>query len=300
MNWFFDSIIFLFLISAGTWMIHVVTSWKILKNKQAYAILAVLVLASWCVIFYGSFVETQNIVVQEHAVIIEPDATQSLRAVVIGDMHVGPYRKSGWIEKVVKVANEQNPDIVFLLGDYVYDDADQSRYLAPLADLVAPLGVYAVTGNHDHRTGEVAVVRRALQELDIAVIDNKQVDLFDDQSLMLVGISDVWYDADLQKAFEGIATEDTVIFLSHNPEVSLYTATHKADLVLSGHTHGGQVRLPFLGSVSEIPSLLGRAYDQGLFEYNSWQLFITSGVGETGPRARLFNPPQIDVLTISY
>jgi uncharacterized protein len=299
-NWFFDAIIFLFLISAGAWLIHVATSWKQIKNKQAHALLAVLVLTSWCIIFYGSFVESQRLVVEEQQIEITKAADHLLRAVVIGDLHAGPYRKEGWIQKVVETANAKNPEIIFLLGDYVYDDADQVSYLTPLKNLSAPLGSYAVTGNHDHRSGEPERIRQALEGLGIEVIDNAQIDLFQDTSLYLVGVSDVWYDADLQVAFKGLDVEDTVIFLSHNPEVSLYSTTYKADLVISGHTHGGQIRLPFLGSVSEIPSLLGREYDKGLFEYKNWQLFITSGVGETGPRARLFNPPQIDVLEISY
>jgi predicted MPP superfamily phosphohydrolase len=300
MNWFFDAIIFLFLISTGAWLIQSVTSWKRHKNKQAHAILAVLVLASWGVVFSGSFIAPQRIVVETTQIQISEAPTKSVRAVVLGDLHVGPYRKTAWVQKVVNAVNAQNPDVIFLLGDFVYDNAEQCRYLTPLHELSAPQGVYAVTGNHDHRSGEPELVRAALETLGVQMLDNAQIDLFEDASLYLVGVSDLWYDADLQTAFEGITSEDTVIFLSHNPEVSLYIATYKADLVLSGHTHAGQIRLPFIGSVSEIPSLLGRAYDKGLFAYNTWQMYITPGVGETGPRARLSNPPQIEVLEISY
>ena len=281
-------------------MIHEASCWNQRKNKQARALIAVLVLACWCIVFYGSFIESQSLVVEESEVIISEQITDSIKAVLIGDIHAGPYRKSQWVQKVVDAANLQEPDIIFLLGDYVYDDADQTKYLSALSGLNAPLGVFAVTGNHDHRTGNPEQIRASLESYGITLLDNAHYDLFADESLWLVGISDVWYDADLQTAFEGITTDDTAIFLSHNPEVSLYAATHKADLVLSGHTHGGQVRLPFLGSVSEIPSLLGRKYDKGLFSYNTWQLYITPGVGETGPRARLFNPPQIDVVTVFY
>ena len=91
-----------------------------------------------------------------------------------------------------------------------------------------------------------------------------------------------------------------IILIAHNPDAILYSNADRADLVIAGHTHGGQIRLPWIGSIARIPTILGNDYDKGLFEYGDQQLFITSGVSETGPRARLFNPPVISVLTISF
>ena len=89
--------------------------------------------------------------------------------------------------------------------------------------------------------------------------------------------------------------------MSHNPDAVLSEITvEKADLVLSGHTHGGQIRLPWLGSISGMPNILGREYDLGLFDYQGTNLLISAGLGETGPRARLFNPPEIILLNLWF
>ena len=75
---------------------------------------------------------------------------------------------------------------------------------------------------------------------------------------------------------------------------------HNIDLVLAGHTHGGQIRLPFIGAVPTLPTAIDDSYDKGLFQFDSFKLFITSGLGEVGPRARLFNPPEIVKLKLKF
>jgi predicted MPP superfamily phosphohydrolase len=96
-------------------------------------------------------------------------------------------------------------------------------------------------------------------------------------------------------------TEHPTILLAHNPDVILDEESTAANLVIAAHTHGGQIRLPFLGSLAPIPTKLGRAFDRGWFSLQEGRaLFITTGVGESGVRARLFVPPQIDVLTVHW
>ena len=116
----------------------------------------------------------------------------------------------------------------------------------------------------------------------------------------MAGIDDIWFGGSSKAALDGLTDEDMVILLAHNPDAVLFSETKVADLILSGHTHGGQIRLPLVGSLAHIPTVLGNTYDKGLFSLKDQWLFITSGVGEIGPRARLFNPPEIVLLNIVF
>ena len=116
--------------------------------------------------------------------------------------------------------------------------------------------------------------------------------------LVIAGMDDLWNRGSALLALKGTSQEDNVILLSHNPDVVMSLDPERADWVFSGHTHGGQIRLPFIGSVSELPTVLNRPYDRWLKEYGEQNLFITQGIGESGPRARLFCPPEIVVVDI--
>jgi predicted MPP superfamily phosphohydrolase len=200
----------------------------------------------------------------------------------------------------VKKTNAERPDIIFLLGDYILGAEGDVHDLDSFKNLSAPLGIHAILGNHDYDNEREVEVQRELESLGIRVLknENEKIDLSDGQSFYLAGASDMWHDADLKETFRGLSTTDTVIFLSHNPDAVLESEIQLADLMLSGHTHGGQIRLPFFGAVSRIPTELGQRYDEGWFEKNGVDFFVTSGVGEMGPRARLFNPPEVVILEL--
>ncbi|HBK34222.1 TPA: hypothetical protein DEP34_01185 [Candidatus Uhrbacteria bacterium] len=296
---YFDAITFFYLVSAGFLFVHKIiahrASLRVWKTQFFLLFLSV----SWIVIFYGSVIEPKILTVHTQDISLSPSSTQELRVALIGDIHVGPYRDEAWVRKVVKKTLAEHPDIILLVGDFIYDDPTQSVLLGPLGNLSAPFGVYAVLGNHDYEGWQPEIIAQTLEALHIEVLENESVPI-GMTGITLVGISDLWFAADLSKALEGIEEEDKVILLSHNPDVVLDEESRLADLVLSGHTHGGQIRLPWIGSIPPIPDELGRAYDRGFYLYKGLPLFVTAGVGETGPRARLWNPPEISLLTISY
>ena len=262
------------------------------------------VLIAWLVVGWGSFVEPRLLVVRETPVTLGERTVDEapLRAAVVSDLHMGPYKKSDWARRVVNKVNEQKPDILFLLGDFVSTSSEDVRYLDPLSELSAPLGVWAVTGNHEYESRAAAQTIAKLEALGIAVLENESAALIAySREFVVAGVSDIWFAEDVSKALGRLSEDQTVILLAHNPDVVLDSAAGTADLVLAGHTHGGQIRLPWLGSVPPIPDKLGRKYDRGLFDLPMLKkLFITSGLGETGPRARLFNPPEIALLNISF
>lgn len=296
---YFDAVTVFYLVSVGFFLVHKAIAHRhFLRSWKLFLIYSVLAL-SWVVVFYGSFIEPKMLIVREQTVSLATDAQTSMRVALIGDIHVGPYRNEAWVRKVVEKTMTLHPDLILLAGDFIFDDPSQVSHLGPLGDLSAPFGVYAVLGNHDYEGWRPEVITQTLEALGIEVLENESV-ILGSSNLTLAGISDLWFAADLTQAIEGLRQEDKVILLSHNPDIVLREESRLADVVFSGHTHGGQIRLPFFGSIPPIPDELGRAYDRGFYLYEGLPLFVTSGVGETGPRARLFNPPEISLLTLFY
>lgn len=311
MNAIYDSIIYGFLFLDGVFFVLAIFWIRRQGFEWKRFLLATSLTISWLIIFYGSFIEPQMLVVREQTIILDDKSTETLRAVLVSDFHLGPYKKTAFVEKVVTKILELTPDVVFIAGDFVYDNTEQIQYLDPLKNLKAPLGVFAVLGNHDYGQGgpgmilekgdnRVKAVREKLETLGVRVLVNNFYDIKKgEKNLILFGVDDVWSGrAEILKVSDAF---DAKIVLSHNPDIIHKAVRHGVNLVLAGHTHGGQIRLPGIGSVPDIPDELGRAYDRGLFQFEKGtQLFITSGLGETGPRARLLTPPEIVLLNIKF
>lgn len=297
----FEFVIIFFLFFVAVLFLHLFLYKKSYKKQRLLFACLWALGFSWIVIFYGSYVEPRLLIVNEQEVYLSDEVTNVIHAVVLSDIHVGPYKNERWVDHIVKNVNKQKPDIVFIVGDFISNSSSESDMLYPLADIIAPFGVYVVTGNHDHIDGNVGVVENKLNEAGLKILNNSSeiIDI-NNKEIVIAGVSDVWYGSLPSLAMKGVSEDQDVILLAHNPDVVLYSDSRIADLVIAGHTHGGQIRLPFLGSVPQIPTYLGNKYDRGLFEYNNQKLFITSGVSETGPRARLFVPPEIVNLHIHY
>ena len=288
------------MISAGVFLLEVLSKWKKLKHKKIFGLSAILFFVAWVLVFYGSFIEPKILVVEEYDVSVSESAEKEIRAAVLSDIHVGPYKKSKWVKKVVERVNETEPDVVLILGDFIFSSSNQTEMLGPLKNISAKYGTFAVTGNHDYIGFESDKIIKVLERLNVIVLENENVRLLEDEKLVLAGVSDIWFKGDPFEAVSGLLNDDVVLMLSHNPDVVLTKAVDRVDLVLGAHTHGGQVRLPAIGSLAPLPTRLGKKFDKGLFSYKGLPLFITSGVGETGSRARLFNPPEISILNIKY
>lgn len=272
-------------------------------------------LFSFLVIVYGSFIEPQYIVVTRKDVRFP--VHDPLTVVVLSDLHVGPYKGERFTKRVVSRVNALLPDLVLIAGDFVLGDTigpDELAALSPLGELRSTLGTVAVLGNHDHdefrtlmgssrtRTDNSEYLMAALQSLNIRVLTNEHtiLDLGTEQ-IAIAGVDDLRVsEADLEAALRGIPPDLPTILVSHNPDVVLDTLSAQAELIVAGHTHGGQVRLPFIGPVIALPTRLGKRYDQGTFAIDEDStLAITRGVGESGARARLLAWPEVMVLKLS-
>lgn len=266
-------------------------------------------LSAFLVVVYGSFIEPQIITVTRATVTLE--TPEPLRIAVISDLHVGPYKGARFIRRLVSRINQLQPDLVLMVGDLVLSEevtAHDLSALEPLRNLHPVIGTYAIMGNHDHgiyRTQGVRppdhsdVVAERISSFGIRVLRNTSADIVSGENVFVIaGIEDALSgDADIVQTFSGIPRDRPTILLSHNPDVIMDPASLQADLIVSGHTHGGQIRLPWIGPLATLPTHIGQTFDQGLFQIGSnTTLAITRGVGESGPRARLFCPPEILLL----
>lgn len=297
--WVFELIIFAFLLIVGACIAEMIALAR--KHRWTWHHIAALLLAigAWLVIFYGSFIEPRVLTVNEQYIdIARGNADRQVRVLVIADPHLGPYKKDVWAEKVVARANELEAELILMPGDFVFGKTEEVEMLSAFINFNKP--VYAVIGNHDHQFADEDAIADQLEEWGITMLrDRSEPFVFESGAVAnIVGIDDLWMEPNPVEALADIQEDQPTILLSHNPDYILDPTADRVDLVISGHTHCGQIRLPWIGPVPPLPTTLGRGWDCGLFDYDGGQLWITSGVGETGPRARLFNPPTIDVLTI--
>ncbi len=299
--WVFDVIIAFTLIGGGAVLIELFAKRKARSYWLTWVLGAVVALA-WVAVFYGSFLEPHTLTVAEHDIDLTDGETQgSARVIFLSDIHVGPYKHQAWVRRVAEAINDIEADMVLIAGDFVSNNTTEVEQLTPLQGVEHD--VWAILGNHDfegHKDPDA--IAEKLQSFDVNLIRNTSVLIEGDgYEFNLVGVDDLWFSADVNGALDIADPELMTIMLVHNPDFILEERAHEADLVLSGHTHGGQIRLPGWGPVPPLPTKLGRVYDRGLFGFGNHNLlFITQGVGETGPRARLFAPPTIDILNISY
>jgi predicted MPP superfamily phosphohydrolase len=190
------------------------------------------------------------------------------------------------------------PDLVLLGGDYVHRDP---KYIIPcfqvLGKLKAVYGVYGVMGNHDHLESAI-ITQQAAADAGIQLLDHKALWLtIGENRIKIGGVGDLTTDLQNMSAFQDAGENDFTILLSHNPDYIRSLPAGKVDLMLSGHTHGGQVTLfgfwaPF------IPSAYGNKYRTGIVKENGTTLLITNGVGTITPPVRFFARPQIEEIIL--
>ncbi len=163
----------------------------------------------------------------------------------------------------------------------------------------APDGLFAVMGNHDNWQGASEVTATLKKHGLTPLINTHHTIQRANAKLHLAGVDNVAYSdrGNLDAALSGIGEDETVILLSHAPEIILHPASRRAALLLAGHTHGGQIVLPLIGAFY-LPSKLGRQYASGLFHFNHTHLYITRGLGEIFPPLRVLCPPEIALITL--
>jgi hypothetical protein len=277
-------------------------------------ILLVVAIASVALLLaYAYLVEPSRLVVIETKVEVSnwDRSLSGLKVIALADVHGGSNgADEAKLRSVVETVNQHDPDIVVLLGDYISELGEQNEPRGKRTKIRMPVdtifsilgemrpkhGIYAVIGNHDwwHNESEVA---SAMTRAGIIVLENKasQIDI-NGSKLSIVGIEDYWkrYKVEIDEALSSVSPRRNILAIAHNPD-SFDQTPVEVSLLLAGHTHGGQVYIPFWGAPLPVAK---REYTRGLVRKGDSTLFVTSGIGTSGPPIRFGVPPEIVVLTI--
>jgi predicted MPP superfamily phosphohydrolase len=227
-----------------------------------------------------------------------PESFSGLRLVQISDIHHGLFLPETWLAEAVQQTNRLRADVVVLTGDFVsYSRANIEPAAEILSRLRARYGVLAVLGNHDFRVGAEAVTS-ALRRKRIEVLRNQHTTIqFGGSSLYVAGVDDYGYGADVRRAVRGIPRGAATILLAHNPRIISLASRNGVSLVLSGHTHGGQVNIPILGTVyGRSPERL--RYKMGWDRLGATQIYVSRGIGTIVLPWRLRCPAEITHLEL--
>jgi predicted MPP superfamily phosphohydrolase len=213
-----------------------------------------------------------------------------LRLLLITDLHAGPFVSRQALRESLERLGASAPDVVLLGGDLTTSRIEEFlEHRESFDRLRAPLGVFAVLGNHDHYTGHPARIRELLETAGIRVLHNCSVALRRGGAVLgLAGVDDLLVgEPDLEAALR--EAPSPVVLLSHNPDLLFDAARQGVDLVLSGHTHGGQVRCPGL------PVLVRQSryrLDEGRYRVGRTELVVSRGLGAVGLPWRVACPPE--------
>lgn len=229
-----------------------------------------------------------------------PAGTPSIRVLLVSDIHVaGPDMPPARLTRLVREMNAARPDIVVLAGDFVSDKTVATRRYgareaaAPLADLAAPLGVYGVMGNHDYWREDPGF-EAALRAANVDVLTNRSAVA---GALVLVGIDDPHTrHADIAEAFRDVPPDRAVLAFSHSPDV-IPSLPESARLVLTGHTHCGQIVWPIVGAVTYATNT-GARYACGHIREGGRDIFVSAGLGTSILPLRLGAVPDMWLITL--
>lgn len=230
-----------------------------------------------------------------------PAGLDGLKVGLLADLHFKPDQDAPLLAEAVAALNHEKPDLIALPGDFIDHDP---RVADPMMEILSKLsarhGVFASMGNHDGWAEAANRLRRGFERAGIPFLVNRHSRLtIGGESLAVAATDHVWKGKpDPAKTLAGIPSRTPVIALVHEPDFFDEMTRHRnIQLQLSGHTHGGQCRVPVLG-YAPAKVAYGRKYIQGTFERGDSRLFVTRGLGTTGLRVRFACPPEVAVLTL--
>lgn len=289
--------LFLFQLSRGR------QRWK----KKLRIALAIILLLIGALGVWAFIIEPNRLIVHQEVIRIDngPKELSGLRIAIIADIHTGgPFINDRKLRQIVELTNQQAPDLIVLLGDYMSPNSWHSHRVEPevtaaaLRDLRAPLGVYAVLGNHDWWYNGQRVWR-AFESQGIRVLENDVAEVqWRGGSFWLAGLSDMWTRPQrIKETLTKVPADKPIIVLTHNPDI-FPKIPSSVPLILAAHTHGGQVNFPVIGRIV-LPSGYGQKYAAGHVQEDGHDLFVTTGIGTSIFPVRFRVPPEIVILTLN-
>lgn len=271
-----------------------------MKIPARRAVLAAAVLGG---LLYAREIEPRRIEIVRRELVLPrlAPAFDGYRVVQIGDLHLDDWTRPSHLERVARMVNAERPDLVVVTGDFASYSAerlDTGRLVRALGRLSAPDGALAILGNHDYLT-DVALIRRSIRQAGLGELINETVTLRRGEAALHVsGLDDVMEGRSRLDVVLGNLPEDgAAILLAHEPDFAdVSSATGRFDLQLSGHSHGGQVRIPLLGRAALPP--FSQRYTRGLHTVGGMLLYVNRGLGTVHARLRFGCRPEITALTL--
>lgn len=251
---------------------------------------------------YGSLLERHRVVVERHAINLDlgDRAPARLRALAMGDFHFDPLCEADYLAKCVTVANNLKPDVILLTGDFVTGKSERIGELAGLLAKLSPrAGVFACLGNHD-QWSNASRVTAGLKAGGVEVLVNRHTRVrCAGGEIVVAGLQSAWGGRpDWPGASRGLRRGERAMVLMHEPDFArMLKEDRRIALQLSGHTHGGQVRIPLVGAL-RLP-LWGRIYQAGFYDVDGLKLHVNRGIGTITWHVRLFCPPEIACFDIT-
>lgn len=260
-------------------------------NKPLFKIVVIFLFLINFLLIYARLVEP-NIIVEKQTSI---ETGFKAKIVLISDPHIGAYNSTRFLERVIeKVNNIDDADFVVIAGDITYYPiGDLTTLLSPFKNLKRP--AYAVLGNHDSQAPGPDIekeLKEALEKNNVIFLKNEDLYL-EDLNIHVVGLGDLLAEEVDTEKLDEFKDVENLLVIAHSPDTVYSYEDIKPDLTLSGHTHGGQIRIPFIYKYF-IPTKYG--FDEGFYETEKGKVYVSSGLGMTGLPFRLGIPPVIDII----
>lgn len=236
-----------------------------------------------------------------------PVGFDQFKMVQFSDTHLGFHYKLNQLTKIVNRINKLDPDVVFFTGDLM-DEPNKyqnSEEIIPiLSNIRSKFGKFSIYGNHDHGGYGTDLYRDIMSNSGFTLLqnDHQQIQLLDGSSIHIVGLDDAMLGKpDIETAVSGIPKESYKILLAHEPDLATSAVQYGIQLQLSGHSHGGQVKIPFFGPLITPP--FSELYYEGFYELehlnNDLTLYVNRGIGTTRLPFRFLSKPELTLLTLS-
>jgi hypothetical protein len=262
-------------------------------------LIAILVVLIGFVALYAyNYYQIHSIVVTRYTIPVKslPSNFKDFTILHMTDLHSKYFGADQ--QQLLELINCQQFDLVALTGDFVDKNRLQTKPAIKLVEGLKDKPIYYVSGNHDWRSN--FKIKSPLQSLGVHVLDNRGVKIKKNgQHIWLLGVDDPYTGRDdLHKALKIVDDDAIKILLAHAPNIYQPASKEKIDLLLVGHTHGGQIRLPFIGAIVAPGQGLFPKYDYGLYRFGSTQMVINGGLGESSLRIRFNTKPEIALITL--
>ncbi len=273
--------------------------------KNFLIIISIIWIIILLVFFWGAKIEPRLLTVNKKAIFIPDENKQlnGLKIAVLSDLHLGSLNiDKKKLEKIIKKTNLEKPDLIFITGDIdarttAYAYKDKKHIVEQLKKLSPAIGTYAILGNHDFKPENT--VKPIYQQSKIPLLVDEYIEIKSkDRNFYIAGLNDKWghnSEKEISNLISKIPKGKAVILLAHNPDV-FPKVPNRVNLTISGHTHGGQIYLPFFGGLF-IPSEYNQRFVKGYIVENNKRFYVSSGIGNAAP-FRLGNIPEINILTL--